>query len=258
VERTLQRSGVAAASFVAHGSAVVAHAVTDQGRGAVGALVLGAGRPLGQGDRQLALTAIAVLGLSIGSRRPGNLHSTTHWISALALEGDTAAARAVARLAAEPIADALRVVIDHDGGTVDPDSVREGRAQVRVVDDGNTHMPAHGAMSRPITLDEVPAAAARLRALWLTSSQDRFFIEQADRADAWIDALAAARPPLDDTVRTHLAGTQSIERTARTLGVHRNTVRQRISAAESLLGIGLSDPDVAAELWIALRRRTTT
>lgn len=255
VERSLQRSGVAAASFVAHGSAVVAHAVTAQGRTA-GALVLGAGRPLAQSDRQFALTAIAVLGLVVSSR-PDAGRSAEHWVSVLALNGEPSAARAVARHAEGPIPDVFRVVLDPDDLATESGGARRSDVRPRVVADGAQGRPMRGAMSRPVPLEEIPAAAARLRTLWLASDQDRLLIEQPDRADAWIDALAAARPPLDGTVRAHLAGAHRIERTAHALGVHRNTVRQRIAAAETLLGIDLADPDVTAELWIALRRRVT-
>lgn len=37
------------------------------------------------------------------------------------------------------------------------------------------------------------------------------------------------------------------------LGVHRHTLRNRISKAEQLIGVSLDDPSVRAELWLALR-----
>jgi hypothetical protein len=40
---------------------------------------------------------------------------------------------------------------------------------------------------------------------------------------------------------------------SRELGVHRHTVRNRVSRAESLLNATLDDPDTRAELWLALR-----
>lgn len=77
-------------------------------------------------------------------------------------------------------------------------------------------------------------------------------------------ALARARfAPLDrapapgpavllDTLRTWLSQYGSWDRTAAALGVHRNTVRQRISRISELLDIDLQDPEVRMELWFAL------
>lgn len=253
VEHSLQRSGVAAASFVAHGSAVVAHTVAARGR-TVGALALGAGRPLSQSDRQLSLTAITVLSLVAAPFQSAG-PSAMDWVSALALDGDADAARAVARLAGEPIPEVLRVVLTPGGRAEEPLGSRLfGDALVRVVDDSYRSGPSPGAMSAPVPLEDVPAAAARLHAQWLAGGQDRFIVEPLDRASAWVRELTA-NPPLDETVRAHLASAHRIERTARALGVHRNTVRQRIAAAEALLGLRLDDPDVTAELWFALRAR---
>ena len=43
------------------------------------------------------------------------------------------------------------------------------------------------------------------------------------------------------------------QRAAADLGVHRNTLRNRIATATRVLGADLDDPDVAAHLWLALR-----
>ncbi|GGR39710.1 hypothetical protein GCM10010251_65430 [Streptomyces aurantiogriseus] len=60
---------------------------------------------------------------------------------------------------------------------------------------------------------------------------------------------------LADTLRTWLSLHGSWDRTAVALGVHRNTVRQRIARCSALLGTDLDDPDVRMELWFALRQR---
>jgi purine catabolism regulator len=44
------------------------------------------------------------------------------------------------------------------------------------------------------------------------------------------------------------------EITARNLEFHRNSLRHRIAVAEQLIGADLDDPDVAASLWLAVRR----
>ncbi|MFB6808335.1 helix-turn-helix domain-containing protein [Streptomyces sp. NPDC056387] len=74
-------------------------------------------------------------------------------------------------------------------------------------------------------------------------------------ARAHAEALLGPLPPaLRDTLRAWLAHHGSWDRSAAALGVHRNTVRQRIARAASLLGRDLDDPDTRMELWFALRR----
>ncbi|CAM5447362.1 PucR family transcriptional regulator [Streptomyces avidinii] len=67
--------------------------------------------------------------------------------------------------------------------------------------------------------------------------------------------LGPLSPALRDTLRGWLAHHGSWDRSAAALGVHRNTVRQRVARAAGLLGgADLDDPDVRMELWFALRR----
>ncbi|MCQ4082850.1 PucR family transcriptional regulator [Streptomyces sp. RB6PN25] len=63
-------------------------------------------------------------------------------------------------------------------------------------------------------------------------------------------------PALVETLRTWLSLHGSWDRTAVALGVHRNTVRQRIGRAAAVLDADLDDPDVRADLWIALRHKS--
>lgn len=66
--------------------------------------------------------------------------------------------------------------------------------------------------------------------------------------------LAPLTAPLADTLRCWLSLHGSWDRTAVALGVHRNTVRQRIGRCGELLGADLDAMDVRAELWFALRQ----
>ncbi|MEU6866948.1 helix-turn-helix domain-containing protein [Streptomyces sp. NPDC046876] len=65
--------------------------------------------------------------------------------------------------------------------------------------------------------------------------------------------LGPLSPALRETLRGWLAHHGSWDRSAAALGIHRNTVRQRITRAAALLDRDLDDPDVRAELWFALR-----
>ncbi|WP_435643612.1 PucR family transcriptional regulator ligand-binding domain-containing protein [Streptomyces sp. H49] len=62
-----------------------------------------------------------------------------------------------------------------------------------------------------------------------------------------------SRPALIDTLRTWLSLHGSWDRTAVALGVHRNTVRQRVARCALLLDTDLDDADARMELWFALR-----
>lgn len=66
--------------------------------------------------------------------------------------------------------------------------------------------------------------------------------------------LAPLTAPLADTLRCWLSLHGSWDRTAVALGVHRNTVRQRIGRCGELLAVDLDDMDVRTELWFALRQ----
>jgi hypothetical protein len=55
------------------------------------------------------------------------------------------------------------------------------------------------------------------------------------------------------TARTWLGQHGNWDATASALGVHRNTVRNRIAVLTGLLGRDLNDPDTRMELWFALR-----
>ncbi|MCX3058808.1 helix-turn-helix domain-containing protein, partial [Streptomyces beihaiensis] len=74
-----------------------------------------------------------------------------------------------------------------------------------------------------------------------------------DGAAALSPAPLLDHPALVETVRTWLSVHGNWEGTASALGVHRNTVRQRIARCAALLDADLDDPDVRMELWFALR-----
>lgn len=74
--------------------------------------------------------------------------------------------------------------------------------------------------------------------------------EARAHAEALLEPLS---PALRDTLRAWLAHHGSWDRTAAALGVHRNTVRQRVARCASLLAADLDDPDTRMELWFALR-----
>ncbi|MFF4710205.1 helix-turn-helix domain-containing protein [Streptomyces eurythermus] len=98
-----------------------------------------------------------------------------------------------------------------------------------------TRAPLLRHAARPALADLVPAADAETHARTLL-------------------APLAGQPALAETLRAWLSLHGSWDRTAVALGVHRNTVRQRVARCAALLDTDLDDPDVRMELWFALRR----
>lgn len=252
VERSLLRSGVEAASFVSHGSTVVAHAVTDGDR-TRGALAIGAGRPFGSSDRQLALTATALVRLLTASETGGST-SPEEWIVQLALRGEASAARALAVTAAVDLPLLFRVLASSEEpgsggiGSVDRDGTR-----ITLLPADTEVVAGTGVLSAEVSLESIPSSAARVAALHRAAPYDGIRSDPDAQARNWAETLSKSDPDLRRTVVAYLRNRHQAERTARELDVHRNTIRPRILAAEKLLGASLDDPDVSAGLWIALR-----
>ncbi|SEC43236.1 Purine catabolism regulatory protein-like family protein [Streptomyces sp. 2224.1] len=76
--------------------------------------------------------------------------------------------------------------------------------------------------------------------------------EAQQHAQALLAPLTGS-PALLSTLHNWLSLHGSWDRTATALGIHRNTVRQRITRIAGLLDTDLDDPDVRMELWFALR-----
>jgi purine catabolism regulator len=75
-------------------------------------------------------------------------------------------------------------------------------------------------------------------------------------ADALLGPLESReRGDLVASVRAWLAHHGQWDAAATTLGVHRHTLRYRMRRVEELLGRSLDDPDLRAELWVALAVR---
>lgn len=124
--------------------------------------------------------------------------------------------------------------------------------------------------SRPVPADELRQAGEEAaRALRRALAEHRPVVRQR-AGDAWdVSSLVPAgeartvarvrlrpladRPELVETLRVWLSVHGSWDRSAVALGVHRNTVRQRVGRVGELLGADLGDADERAELWLALR-----
>lgn len=120
---------------------------------------------------------------------------------------------------------------------------------------------ATGALSEAVPLARVDAARSRVVAAIAAGPPGiRDLGETAlgvDDQDA--TRLGEALDQLDAELTATLAGFLrhhgQVESTARALGVHRNTVRQRVARIAAALDVDLQDPDATARLWLLLRTR---
>ncbi|MFD3697082.1 PucR family transcriptional regulator [Streptomyces sp. NPDC058646] len=121
-------------------------------------------------------------------------------------------------------------------------------------------------VSAPAAPDALPAAdaqarraleraeAARTPLAWHAAPGFAGLVGEAEARAHAAALLAPLSPVLRDTLRGWLAHHGGWDRSAAALGVHRNTVRQRVARCAELLGRDLDDPDIRMELWFALRR----
>lgn len=84
------------------------------------------------------------------------------------------------------------------------------------------------------------------------------------QAQGWSAALLApleeysqsSKVDLLETLQVFLSNNGQTDTSATALGIHRHTLRYRVSKAAELLGRDLDDPTVRFELWVALRLRS--
>ncbi|MCX4778539.1 PucR family transcriptional regulator [Streptomyces sp. NBC_01264] len=262
---------------VAPGSAVTATAAHDGLHLSVHALgdgwALGVAAPArAPGDHTVASVAAVLLTL-LTARRPAGAEAA---LTRLLLGGDPAGALGPgpwyavhARGTGDPraLAAALGTVLLDPRG----DSAHTGSPladSVRLLTDREP-APQPGwrlGVSAPAPAGGLPGADAQAgRALERAEAARTLLARHAEPGLAGLVGAAEARahaeallgplsPALRVTLRGWLAHHGSWDRSAAALGIHRNTVRQRIARTAALLGgADLDDPDTRMELWFALR-----
>jgi purine catabolism regulator len=284
----LEGAGVhSAASFSAGTSTVIVFplVVDDQ---VAGFLAVGASAPLDQDRRRAVLTASALLSLdTVRSARMQSVRDEAERCVGLLVDlGQVEASRRLAgavtapappdliRLLvvegnnSEPIAsvvhrwcrDAIAVRQDHGAAWfilpgAHPSISRLDR-QLATCDPA-----ARAVLSEVIPVEQTAAVRAVLtRSVSSLPSGTRALAapigaydgQRARRLATALDRLGARQ--LESLVG-YLRHHGQREAAARSLGVHRNTLRHRIAKCEELLEADLDDPDTSAELWLLLRRR---
>lgn len=267
VERLFVSSTFASATFQAAGRDVIGFPVSTADR-TIGALVVGVARRPTTTDKQLVLTTQSLLG-QLGRAGRGNGATSgpsepRSLCARLLVDGHVEAARLVAAECGIRLAERVSVLAERTGSAPGSEAVpaRVGAAPDDLVTtlDGvlyrlrDPRADGFGARSAAVPLSGVRDAARRLSALLAGPAARRGGALGLTRATEQLAVLDAYdRAPLVETTRAYLRSGRSWEESARTLGVHRNTVRHRIEIAERLLDASFADPDLAAELWLVLR-----
>jgi PucR family transcriptional regulator, purine catabolism regulatory protein len=261
------------------------------GQRLLGYLAVGHPRPLPPRAQQVMMTAVALLTLE--SAHAGRLRAAARKAEAIALSllrsGHSGAARAAAEFLGVELPERVRVaVLDGDAGelaeALDALPCRDDHVILAGLvggvclvllreTDGHAGWMAdlvsvvrgtRGVVSPACDLERVqhslgaammalaecvPGELADLGLGWSPFDTPRSRSWATQRL-APLDGSGSGE--LADTLAAYLRG-RSEQEAARELGVHRHTVRNRLSRVETLLGVRLDDPDTRAQLWLALR-----
>ena len=276
----LRGAGIhSAASFATPSSAVLAYPLAVEGE-VVGHLAVGTEVPLDQVRRQLVLSAAGLLSLD-SERRRHQTHGTyeAERCVGLLVGHELEAARRLARLTGLPVpTDPLRVLAVRGPAAELAETVRawcpealrlqvtSREAQVLLpaaVPDtarlaaqlADTEESTAAVLSGPVSAPRLAAALAHtLEVLEVLAPGERRLSSGASERDRLLGGVDALSQPQVAALAEFLRHRGHWEAAARGLGVHRNTVRYRVTRCEKVLDTDLTDPDVAAELWLHLRR----
>lgn len=193
------------------------------------------------GDEAAALTRLLLDGDPAGALAPGP------WYAVHARGGGDpqALAAALGTVLLDPRGDGVRLLTDREPGP---------QPGWRL---GVSAPAAPGALAAAAAQARRALARAEAARTPLSRHTDPGFAGLVGEAEARAHAealLEPLSPVLRDTLRGWLAHHGSWDRAAAALGVHRNTVRQRVARCAALLDRDLDDPDNRMELWFALRR----
>ncbi len=286
--RRLEVAGVhSAASFVAHDRYVALFPLTVRDA-IVGYLAVGTPAQLSGLERRLVMTAVALLSIDALHRRRSASEHRAHAraVAGLVDLGHVDAARRLAATLGLPAPGRearVLVVAGRDGDRL-ARAVEQWCPGVLGVASGRTrawfllpttHPPtaeldaalaaadptAAALLSELTRLEDVGPTRTRLEDA-LTRVPPGRLTQQQEGPVADPDLGRALEELVDrqgeQTVAAlvaYLRHRGQWEQAARSLGVHRNTLRYRVGRAREVAGLDLDDPDVAARLWLVMRAR---
>ncbi|WP_030760579.1 PucR family transcriptional regulator, partial [Streptomyces sp. NRRL F-2664] len=226
------------------GTATAARAAGDHTVASVAAVLL----TLLTADRPTGTEAAALARLLLGDPAAQALDRPGPWYAVHARGGGDprALAGALGTVLLDPRGPVVRLVTDRE-----PDAQPGWRLGVSAPAAPDALAAADAQAGR--ALQRAEAARAPLA----RHAADAGFAGLVGEAEARAHAealLGPLSPALRATLRAWLAHHGSWDRTAVALGVHRNTVRQRVARCAALLDRDPDDPEVRMELWFALRR----
>ncbi|AXG14537.1 PucR family transcriptional regulator ligand-binding domain-containing protein [Intrasporangium calvum] len=277
------------ASFPLGEEDVVVQPLSGAGR-LLGFLASASPRPTRQRDRQLVLAACALLTLKLDHRHQAVARTRVQQgcVLRLVLDGQVAAARSLSAslgLDTVPVRGRLFAVALPTSIVADDllDLWEEGGAlgPLWAIEDGSVLWALAAERAAGADLDFlriIAQAEPEIRAVTgpgglveSLAAQRGALMAELERCPAgqvapagMVRALAGAehllealrtygRADLVGTVAAYLRHRGNGERAAAALGVHRNTLRHRMSLAAKATGADLDDPDTASRLWLALR-----
>lgn len=113
------------------------------------------------------------------------------------------------------------------------------------------------ALGRPMPLSQVAGSLGDLRRACELAPTGHLATGASlldPRTAEWVAQLTDyRRADLVGTVKTYIRHQGQWEVAARELGLHRNSLRHRIGIVTKLINADIDDPDVSANLWLALR-----
>lgn len=273
-------------SFTLGDHVVVVFPLTVQDR-IVGYLATGSPRRLDQAQRRVVLTAAALLSLDAtrNQRAESAAEATRRCVALLVDAGQVEAARQLAARTGSPVpdrevcvlalrgrdgADLVRTVVrwcpdalavrGDDASAwlclpTDHPELEQLAAYLRNVDPGMVAV-----LTEPVAAERV--GSVRVRAQRSLATLAPGTVVAPMRKPAAHDVVRAVDGFVEQAPAEVVAALVGYlrcrgqwEQAARTLGVHRNTLRYRVARAREALALDLDDPDIAAETWLALRAR---
>ena len=287
VER-LEVAGIhSAASFIAHGRYVVIFPLSVE-ETVVGYLAVGTTEQLSAMHRRVVLTAVALLSIdSIRWQRTASAReATARCVASLVDLGHIEAARQLAAAEGLPMLhregrvllvharDSEKVVRVVESWSADVLAVATTRAESwylllsghpRLADLGRSlskaDPTASAVISELVRLEDIGTTRSRLGDRLRGLSRGELELDGVLVGDTRLiatrldDFLAVQSRDVIAAVAAYLRHRGQWAQASRDLGVHRNTLRYRLSRAREALGVDIDDPDIAARLWLLMRER---